>query len=348
MPLPAATAEPFRWAGRRVAVTGATGFLGHHLCVALTAAGADVTALVRASSDTSRLTAMGVRCQAAPLDEPGLLADACRGRDLLFHLAGAVDFNNDWDHCRQVNVTGTANVLRAAARAGVRRIIHASSIVAVGATPDPVRLDECSPWDLGGTSVPYVTTKREGEQLALAFRDGPEVVVVNPGSVIGPDDYSGSEFGVMCRRFWQGRIPLVFGGGNCFVDARDVATGMLRAAERGRPGERYILGGANRSYTAFDSELARVADRPIPRFRLPTILARLGAAVGDRVRRKKSKRPLLSSAQARLLGLFFYYDCSKAGRELGYTTRPLRQTLADAHRFWTAGRDRRGRAAGAS
>ena len=153
---------------------------------------------------------------------------------------------------------------------------------------------------------------------------------------------------VMCRRFWQGRIPLVFGGGNCFVDARDVAAGMLRAAERGRPGERYILGGANRSYTAFDSELARVADRPIPRFRLPTILARLGAAVGDRVRRKKSKRPLLSSAQARLLGLFFYYDCSKAGRELGYTTRPLRQTLADAHRFWTAGRDRRGRAAGAS
>ena len=99
MPLPAPT--PYRWAGRRVAVTGATGFLGHHLCVALTAARADVTALVRAFSDTSRLKALGVRCEVAPLDEPVLLAEACRGREVLFHLAGAVDFNNDWDHCRR-------------------------------------------------------------------------------------------------------------------------------------------------------------------------------------------------------------------------------------------------------
>src|SRR4051812_44609632 len=154
--------DPLRWAGRRVAVTGATGFLGHHLCVALTAAGAEVTALVRAFSDTSRLKTLGVRCQVAPLDEPVLLSEACRGRDLLFHLAGAVDFNNDWDQCRRVNVQGTANVLRAAARAGVRRIVHASSIVAVGATPRPARLDESSPWTLGGAAVPYVTTKREG------------------------------------------------------------------------------------------------------------------------------------------------------------------------------------------
>src|SRR5690348_3621417 len=119
------------WTGRRVAVTGATGFIGHHLCGALTAAGADVTALVRAFSDTSRLTALGVHCQVAPLDEPVLLAEACRGRDLLFHLAGAVDFNDDWNLCRVVNVAGTANVLRAAAGAGVRRVVHASSIVAV-------------------------------------------------------------------------------------------------------------------------------------------------------------------------------------------------------------------------
>jgi len=347
MPLPAASPEPFRWAGRRAGVTGATGFIGHHLCVALTAAGADVIALVRAFSDTSRLTAMGVRCQVAPLDEPVLLADACRSQEFLFHLAGAVDFNDDWDLCRKVNVAGTANVLRAAARAGVRRVVHASSIVAVGATPVPVRLDESSPWNLGGKNVAYVTTKHEGEQQALAFRGGPEVVVVNPASVIGPEDYSGSEFGMMCRRFWQGRIPLVFGGGNNFVDVRDVAAGMLRAAERGRPGERYILGGTNRSYTAFDSELARVAARVIPRFRLPTALARIGASIGDRLKKKKSKRPLLSPAQARLLGLFFYYDGSKAARELGYAARPLRQTLADAFEFWTSGPNR-GRASRAA
>lgn len=344
MPLPDPTPEPFPWAGRRVAVTGATGFLGHHLCVALTAAGAEVTALVRAGSDTSRLQALGVRCQVAPLDEPVLLADACRDRELLFHLAGVVDFNNDWDLCRKVNVTGTANVLRAAAEAGVRRVIHASSIVAVGATRRPVRLDEWSPWQLHGKRVPYVTTKHEGERLALTFREGPEIVVVNPASVIGPDDHSGSEFGVMCRRFWQGRIPLVFGGGNNFVDVRDVAAGMLRAAQCGRPGERYILGGTNLSYTAFYSELAHVAGRSIPRYRVPTVFARLGAAIGSQFKRKQSKRPLLSPAQARLLGLFFYYDCSKAVRELGHATRPLRDTVADAHRFWMTGPAARERA----
>ena len=339
---PSATSEPFRWAGRRVAVTGATGFLGHHLCVALTTAGAEVTALVRALSDTTRLKALGVSCHIAPLDEPSLLAAGCRGRDLVFHLAGAVDFNDDWDLCRKVNVSGTANVLRAATQAGVPRVVHASSIVAIGASKRPVRLDESSLWNLDGKRVAYVSTKHEGEQLALATRDGPEVVVVNPASVIGPDDFSGSEFGIMCRRFWQGRIPLVFGGGNNFVDVRDVAAGMLAAAERGRPGERYILGGKNLSYTSFNSELARAAGRPYFRFRLPTIVARLGANIGSQFKRKKSKRPLLSPAQARLLGLFFYYDWSKARRELGYTSRPLRETLTDAHRFWMTNDDRRG------
>src|SRR4051812_44913988 len=112
MPVPDSITEPFHWAGRRVAVTGATGFLGHHLCVALTAAGADVTALVRAFSAPPRLKPLGVRTQIAPLDEPRLLTEACRGRDLVFHLAGAVDFNNDWDQCRKVNVGGTASVLK--------------------------------------------------------------------------------------------------------------------------------------------------------------------------------------------------------------------------------------------
>lgn len=341
MRTPAPTPDAASWAGRRVAVSGATGFIGHHLATTLRAAGADVTALVRAFSDTSRLKVLGVRCAVAPLDEPRLLAEAMRGREVLFHLAGAVDFNNDWDQCRRVNVSGTENILRAAAGAGLRRVVHASSIVAVGATPEPVRLNETSPWNLAGHAVPYVSTKREAEEIALAFRGGPDVVVVNPASVVGPDDYSGSEFGVMCRRFWQGRIPLVFGGGNNFVDVRDVVIGMLHAASRGRPGERYILGGANRSYTAFNSELARAAGKAIPRFRVPTAFAQAGAAIADRLNHKRNKRPLLTSAQARLLGLFFYYDCTKAETELGFRPRPLSESLADAYRFWMIDRRRR-------
>ena len=323
-----------RWEGCRVAVSGATGFLGFHVCQLLVSSGANVTALVRASSDTSRLLAMGVRCAIAPLDEPRLLVDACRESEFLFHLAGAVDFNNDWQLCRKVNVQGTANILKAANDVGVRRMIHASSIVAVGASKKPVRFDESSPWNLAGKNVPYVSTKREAEEQVLASRGKTEVVVVNPASIVGPDDYSDSEFGVMCKRFWQGRIPLVFGGGNNFVDVRDVASGILLAARLGTPGQRYILGGTNLSYTSFYSELARAANRPILRFRIPTALARIAAKISDQFSRKQRKRPLLTSAQARLLGLFFYYDSAKAIRELGYHSRPLAETIRDAHQFW--------------
>jgi dihydroflavonol-4-reductase len=343
MPVPAPIPDSATWTGRHVAVSGATGFIGYHTCVALAAAGARVTALVRASSDTSHLRPLGVEIQIAPLDEPDSLATALREKDILFHVAGVVDLNNDWEQCRRVNVGGTANILRAACQTGVQRVVHASSIVAVGASANPVRLDESAPWNLGAMQVPYVTTKHEGEQIALGLHDGPEVVVVNPACVIGPDDFGSSEFGTMCRRFWRGRIPLVFGGGNNFVDVRDVAAGMLLAAQHGRPRERYILGGTNRSYTAFHSDLAGAADRPIPRFRVPAGLARFGAAIGDRVSKKHRKRPLLTAAQARLLGLFFYFDCGKAERELGYRIRPLRDSIADAYRFWVTdrGRDRR-------
>jgi dihydroflavonol-4-reductase len=137
-----------------------------------------------------------------------------------------------------------------------------------------------------------------------------------------------------CQRFWKRRIPFVFGGGNNFVDVRDVALGALLAAERGRPRERYILGGENLSNTTFLSELAKMSDRPIPRVRVPTFLARIGAFVGDRINRKRKKRPLLTRAQARLLGLFFYFDCKKAQSELGYAPRPLAETIRDTHAFW--------------
>lgn len=227
-------------------------------------------------------------------------------------------------------------------------MVHASSIVAIGASREPVRLNEDSQWNLGSIGVPYVTTKREAEYVALKTGRTLEVVVVNPASVIGPDDFTASEFGVFCQRFWKGRIPFVFGGGTNFVDVRDVAAGMLAGAERGRSGQRYILGGANRSYTAFFSELAAVADQYLPRLRVPTGFARAGAFVAEALRRERRKRPLLTSSQAKLLGLFFYFDCTKAERELGYRPRPLTETIADTHEFWMVRREQSRRAARAA
>ncbi|MFM8274065.1 MAG: NAD-dependent epimerase/dehydratase family protein, partial [Gemmata sp.] len=222
------------WAGRRVALTGATGFVGRHVASALRARGADVIALHREGSDVTRLREAGVRTVVAPLTDSHALAAACRGADVLIHAAAAVDFGGSPDAIRAVNVGGTRAVFAAARSAGVRRAVHVSSVVAVGGTREPVVQDETAKWHLGAFGVPYASTKREAELVALAANGADlEVVAVNPGCVVGPDDFGESEFGSLCKRFWRGRLPVHFTGGNNFVDVRDVAAGVLAAAERG-------------------------------------------------------------------------------------------------------------------
>ena len=217
----------------------------------------------------------------------------------------------------------------------MQRFVHTSSIVAVGAGQRPEVLDESADWNLGRLRVPYITTKRLAEEAVLAPGDGtPEVIVVNPSSVIGPDDFVGSEFGTLCRRFWRGHIPVYFGGGLNLVDVRDVAEGHLLAAQHGRAGARYLLSGTNRTYGDFFSDLTRIAGRAIPRIRLPNSAGTLAARIEKLVRRQ-GRHPYLTVSQARLLGLYFYFDCTKARRELGYQPRAYRETLAATHTFWT-------------
>ncbi len=323
------------WAGRPVAITGATGFIGHHLAMQLVQQGARVSALVRTPARCGRLAAAGVRCVLGGLDDMTALTRTCRGCEIVFHVAGAVDFEADWERFQRVNIDGTRNVAEAARGAGVRRLVHTSSIVAVGAARRPQPLDESAAWNLGPLSVPYVTSKRTAEELVLA-EEGLEVVVVNPASVVGPDDFTASEFGTVCRRFWRGRLPFHFGGGNNFVDVRDVAAGHLLAAERGRPGERYILGGHNRSYGAFFKDLARAAARPILRVPVPAAVGTVVAQLNDRFRGRRPSRSYLTVPQARLLKLFFYFDSGKAARELGYRPRPFDDSVADTYQFWMA------------
>ncbi len=326
--------SPSFWTDRPVAMTGATGFVGTHLAKLLRLSGANVRALVRPSSDCSVLTSIGVDCRLVSLDDPQGIAPSLEGCEYVFHLAGAVDFKADWRRFHQANVIGTKNVLRAAHRAGVRRTVVTSSIVAVGASAAPALLDESATWNLASHRIPYVTTKRQAEELALGERFGAmDVVVVNPSCVLGPDD-AGSEFGVICQRFWKGRIPFFFGGGSNFVDVRDVALGHLAAAERGRAGQRYLLTGENLTWNDFFLELSRTANRSIPRVRLPAFLGEWFATCEDRVRGERSSRPNLSLAQAKLMPLYFFFQHDQATNDIGYRPRVLKETLADTYRTW--------------
>ncbi len=320
------------WQGRRVAVTGATGFVGHHLVQLLARRGARVQALVRRQPGPN-WPAQVQTCQVA-LDDPKALAAACAGCEYLFHLAAAVDFDADWARFWQINVAYTRNLVAAARQVSLRRLVFTSSIVAIGASQHPCPLDETAAWNLEKLAIPYVTTKRRAEELVLQEgQRGLDVVVVNPACVIGPDDWRGSEFGTLCKRIWGGRIPIYFGGGSNFVDVRDVALGHLLAAEKGVSGQRYILGGCNLTQAQFFAELARVASRPLFRLRLPRLVGLLGARVAQHLRRP-NRRAYLTVPQARLFGWFFFYQSHKARRELGFQPRAWEQTLADTHDFW--------------
>src|SRR5262249_19863010 len=147
--------------------------------------------------------------------------------------------------------------------------------------------------------------------------------------------FTGSEFGKICQRYWKGRLPFHFGGGNNFVDVRDVARGVRLAAERGRAGERYLVGGENPAYNKFFDQLRRAAGRFIPSIRLPNRLAPVLGLLSDRWYRRRSREPFLSRSRAAMMGLFFFFDSAKARQELGYETRPLAQSIVEAHEFWT-------------
>ena len=160
---------------------------------------------------------------------------------------------------RSVHLDGTRNVLDAAHADAC--VVHTSSLVTVGGSPAGLPVTEDAPFDLEDLRVDYVQAKRRTEQFALdAARRGRRVILTNPGYLVGPEDYEYSIMGRVCRRFWKGRLPLIPAqGGLNLVDVRDVATGHLLAAEHGRPGRRYLLGGENRSFPEFMSLLAETA-----------------------------------------------------------------------------------------
>ena len=332
-PSPGTALAADAWRGRQVLVTGATGFIGRHVTRRLVQAGAHVVALIRDPTRATDLSAMGVRCVPGDLGTPDTIQQAASGCSHIFHVAGRVQFDGDWKTATKVHVDGTRAVVEAARAAGVRRLIHTSSIVAIGASHDGTPLDERSSWNLADRHVSYVTTKHQAEEVALAAADRDlEVVVVNPGSVIGPHDPFESEFGRFCRHFWRHRVPYHFGGGNCFVDVRDVATGQLLAAERGTSGERYILGGANVSTGAFFAALARQSPERHVWIRLPAALAPAMSLVERAVRSVRGRPSYLTPERARIATLIWYFRSDKARVALGYEPRPLAETIADTYR----------------
>jgi dihydroflavonol-4-reductase len=323
----------------RVAITGASGLLGANVAAAAVDDGHEVICTRRAGSRSDAVQDLvdrgAIRWVDAPLSDPDALARAFEGCELVLHCAASTSvLPRPTPELIASNVEGTRHVLAAVRAASVRRLVHTSSTVTVGIASDPARpCTEAHEWNLAryGLDDGYATTKRQSEELVLAaVRDGLDAVVVNPGFLFGPRDARPSS-GTMILEVASGRARLASSGRNCFVDVRDVARGLLLAAERGQKGERYILGGENLSYLEVFTRIAAVVGASRPLGVAPRPLARAMGLLGDVAMGVTGREMPVTTLTVRWgYTPGFVFSSEKARTALGYTTRPLEEGISAA------------------
>ena len=322
----------------RVVVTGASGLLGGNLAAELSARGHQVAATRRAGTKVAHLDDLKIEWLDAELGSVPALTKAFEGAAVVFHCAAAVTVKREVTPAMTAaNVTGTENVIDACVAAKVNRLVHTSSVVAVGLSTDGKPCDESAAWnfDTAGLVDAYAITKRRAEELVNDARDRIDAVIVNPTYMFGPRDARPSS-GKLIVDVVKRRVPGWTPGYNNFVDVRDVARGMISAWEKGRRGERYILAGHDMTYGDVMRTIARVAGVKPPRFKIPRSAAALLGKWGDFLERV-GKEPIVNTTQIRYAFTDrFRFTSGKAARELGYTISPLEPAIGDAITWFQA------------
>ncbi|MCC7535089.1 MAG: NAD-dependent epimerase/dehydratase family protein [Deltaproteobacteria bacterium] len=320
----------------RVLVTGATGFLGHHLVEILASRGNEVFALCRnPRAARERLDQRVAHVVLGDVLDPISVSSAANECLSVYHCAGSVSRDPaDAEHMHRIHVEGTRTVLEACLRQGIRRVVIASTsgTVAIGDDPNrAARESDPTPLELVHR-YPYYRAKLYAERWALAFsaKHGMDVVSVNPSLLLGPgDEHLSSTEDV--RKFLDGQVHAVPCGGLSFVDARDAALAMVLAMSHGEAGQRYLVGAANLTFEAFFGRLARIAGVAPPRVRLPRTGAagRLGVRALGRLASRLGGEPPLGEQAFEMGEHYWYVDSSRAERELGWVARDPNETLYD-------------------
>lgn len=315
-------------------VTGASGLLGGNLAVELIAQGHTVRATRRGNSQVAHLREYPIEWVTADLDDEDALTAAFAGADVVFHCAAQVSIQRTvTDALRRANVEGTRHVIAAVRRVNVSRLVHCSTVGAIGLSEDGAPCTEASRWNFDEHAMAdgYVTTKHLAEEVVHeAVNNGLDAVIVNPTFMFGPFDAKPSS-GKLIVDIVLGKVPGRTPGKNNFVDVRDVARGMILAWHKGRRGERYILSGETLSYGEVFDRIARIAGVAPPRIALPRSIARLVGLAGDLSEWITGREPLINSVVV-AYGFCdtFIFTSEKARREIGYTTRSLDDAIRDA------------------
>ena len=316
----------------KVLVLGAAGFLGSNLVRALLAKGDEVRALVRPTSNLIALKGLGLERVQGDLTDTESLSRACAGVRVVYQTASYYPPYTIPAEAATAKAMGeTRNLLEAVRRASVERLVFTSTLTTIGFSPDGRLANEECPFTTLFVDNPYLMAKAAMEKAVLdAAKEGLPAVVVNPTAFYGPYDSkptSGTQILMIAKRLMPGYIQ----GPVNAIDVRDVAVGMIRAAERGRAGERYILGNWNTTQKELNELIARVAGVMAPVFPVPFALARYGSKLGDWTFRTLLRRPApVPSFFVEMLKHMQQYDCSKAIRELDYPRSPVETAIRDA------------------
>lgn len=314
----------------RIALTGGHGFIGSHVTHKLARAGHSLRLLLREKSNTRRVDGVVFERAVGDVRDRASLVAAFGGTEAVLHLASVSSWKDlSSDVLESTIIGGTENVLEAAREAGVKRVVFVSSILAVNASTTPIVFDETSPFQMEGSGLRYSIAKNKAERIAFAAaRDGLEVVIVNPGEVYGAGDDDFITAGNI-KDILTSWPALACAGGNPVCHVEDIADGVIAGLERGRSGERYILGGDNLSVEETVRLTLDIAGKSAPVLKLPNGLVK-GAVRG--LAKLGLPTPVIPDVLD-YATLYWFMDSSKAKRELGYRPRSARDALTPVVRW---------------
>ncbi|MBN2157449.1 MAG: SDR family oxidoreductase [Candidatus Lokiarchaeota archaeon] len=321
----------------KILVTGGNGFLGTNIVHALleNIAGYDVRAFGLPNHPTKYIQNDRVEIVFGNVLNPSDVDRAVKGVEYVIHSAGDTSFwQKNFKIQRQVNTEGVRNVMESALKHGVKKVIHTSTIDTIGINPGGLTDETWNEFTYQGTGNVYAESKRKGEQIALSYVDkGLDVVVLNPGSMIGPYDHT-LQYGRLFGELKYGKVPGIPSGGVSWAHVGEVAKAHVSALKNGRKGERYICAGENVSYKEVFTEIAKIVGSKPPKIVFPKWILVLYGGFCEFISLFTKKPPEINPGHARYMSMFPRMNSSKAQKELGYRIIPVHQMIEDAYRWY--------------
>jgi dihydroflavonol-4-reductase len=318
----------------KVSITGASGHVGANLCRLLEKSGAEIKVLVHHTMN--KLPDLKVEIVNGDLFDKQSLIRLFSGADVVFHLAVQISIDSrNKSSVYKTNVEGTANVIEICKTAGVKKLVHFSTIHTLKSSGVDQEMNENNPL-ITQSNIVYEHSKAEAERLVLASAaEGLDAVVLNPTAIIGPDDFKPSYLGQAFIKIYKNQLPMLVPGGYDFVDVRDVAEAAISAATNGRRGERYILSGQWLSLKELSMKIGRLTGNNTPGFVAPTWLAKAGLPFIYSWAKLSDRHPLYTSESLEILkSSNRNISSQKAKNELGFAPRPIEETLRDMFRWF--------------